>query len=693
MSTISPPARPPIVLDPPASQQGGALERIALALNSTLELREVLRALAGETLALAGAGRTSLFLLSDGALHPAASRAADADDQLWDAFQRMAPIALTPEQHALMTAGDVLVVEDPATICPPEWIDRFDVRCLVLVPLSAGDAPCGLMTIDFPEPRRLDADELGLLQAIGAFAGVAVRNARTYEAARRTARLQAGLADAAAALASPLPPHHVAGRLCAAATLLLGAHHSGVAMLDARRCRITPLIACGAPRPDAFAFSSIPQSVYERLQQTWDARPGRACVFAGNAWLNNLLAEDADATVVVLPLVSEGRAAGAAVFSLDAASSPPDDELLAAAEALAAIAGAALERHALLQRQQQQLDRLDILYGLSSALAERADAGRLVSTLNTLLADTGLHAEGMSLRTRVLARHLGGDAPTAEERAAWARGDGPTRLPDGTLAVPMRLGRRQVGSLRVRATDLDAEDLTFLEALAAGVAEMANRVALRAAVEDASSERAVAAERERIAADLHDTVGQQFVALGLMANRLVEQLPATSPWAARVGRLAQMATAGKFEVDQAIRALTFVPASRRGLVPAVRGLCRLVALDSGLDIIVDVTGRPVRLTAAAERALYRVLHEALTNAWRHARCSTVVVSLRFGQDAVSLSVRDDGVGVGQLHGDDRAGKGLWSMRRTVAAVDGKLRIRNAEPRGTEVVATVARVTR
>ena len=692
MTATSLPTRTHIVLDRPAAEPGGALKRIALALSSTLELREVLRALAGETLSLADAGRTSLFLLSDGALHPAASRAVDADDQLWDAFQRMDPVELTPQRRDLITSGRVIVVDDPATICPPEWVERFDVRCLVLVPLLAGRELCGLMTIDFPEQRRLNSQERGLLQAIGAFAGVAVRNARTYEAARRTARLQAGLAEAAAALASALPPDQVAGRLCAAATDLLGAHHSAVALLDARRCMIRPIIACGAPEPTPFAFSQIPARVYDLLAATWEATPARACVFDGDPWLNTMLAEDDGAIVVALPLRIEGRAAGAAVFSLRGGDAP-DDELLAVAEALAAIAGAALERHTLLQRQQQQLDRLNILYGLGSALADRADARRLVDTLNTLLSSMGVRAEGMALRSRALLRQLGGDKPTPEERAAWIAGAGPTLLSDGSLAVPMRLGRRQVGSLRVRGDHLDADDLNFLEALASGVAEVASRVALRSSVEDASRERAVAAERERIAADLHDTVGQQFVALGLMANRLVEQLPSTSPWATRVGRLADMASGGKFEIDQAIRALTFVPAARRGLVPAVRGLSRVVALDSGLDIIVDVRGRPVRLTAPAERALYRVVHEALTNAWRHARCSTVRVSVVFSSDEVSVAVRDDGVGLARLNDDDRSGKGLWSMRRTMAAVEGSLQLRNTPPRGTEVIATVARTAR
>jgi signal transduction histidine kinase len=671
---------------------GGALERIALALNSTLELREVLRALAGETLSLAGAGRTSLFLISDGALVPAASRAAHADDELWEAFQRMAPIPLTAERSALMALGQVLVVDDPAGICPPEWIERFDLHCLVMVPLLAGDVPCGLMTIDFPQSRRLDERELGLLQAIGSFAGVAVRNARTYEAARRTARLQAGLAEAAGALSFALPPDEVAGRLCAAATDLLGVRRSAVAMLNGRRRMVSPLLGRDHSSSTTISLDDVPERIQRRLDEAWRSGSGRACVFEGDAWLASMLGDDLDAAVVIVPLMIEGRAAGAAMLTLDPEDAH-DAELRAVVEALAAIAGAALERHALVQRQQQQLDRRDILYGLSSALAERADARRLVDTLNVLLAHLGVEVAGMAFRARALVRHLGGDVPTTEEKAAWSVDAGPTLLHDGTFAVPMRLGRRLVGSLRVRAEDLDDDDLAFLEALAAGVAAVAHRGALRSSSEEASRERAVAAERDRIAADLHDTVGQQFVALGLMANRLVEHLPSGSPWAARVGRLAEMASGGKFEVDQAVRALAFVPAARRGLVPAVRGLCRLVGLDSGLDIVVSVTGRPVRLPATSERALYRVVHEALTNAWRHARCTTVAVQITFERETVGVTVRDDGVGLGVGDESIHTGNGLWSMRRTIGEVDGTVRVRNAKPRGAEVSATVPRGAR
>ena len=697
-TVILPPAGRLEAVDPVRPRSaGGALERIALALNSTLELREVLRALAEETRATAGAGRASLFLLDDDMLQPAVSLGSSTDEALWEAFQAMPPIALTPARKAVMNAGHAVVLQNPTAgeLCPPEWIERFGVGCLVAVPLLAGTTPCGLMTIDFPERRRFDPSELAVLEAIGYFAGIAVRNARSYEAARRTARLQAGLARAAATLASPLTPHEVASRLCAAAADLLDARRSAIATLSADRAIVSPLIASGVDvEIEPADLDAVPQRIRDSLREAWTASPGRAVLFDAEPWLEDLLggADQGLTRHLVIPLLTKGVPTGAALLAFHR-SAGLDVEALSAAEALAAIAGAAVERHDLIQRQKHQVLQLDVLYRLSTALAERADAARLTATLNGLLAPTGLTVLGMSFRTKALIRHLGGDSPTAEERAAWKSGGGSVAMADGVVAVPMRAGRRLLGSLRVRPGTSWAGEQTFLEALASGVADVVHRGALREAVEEAGRERAITAERERIAADLHDTVGQQFVAVGLMANRLVEQLPPTSPFGAKVARLAELAAGGKFETDQAVRALAFVPSTRRGLVPAIKGLCRSIAEDSGLDIVVEVSGRTDRIASGSARALYRVAFEALSNAWRHAQCTVISVEISQTSDAVTLRVRDDGKGIDQRQTADWAGTGTWSMRRTMVGAGGKLRIRNAQPRGVEVIASVPRQSR
>jgi signal transduction histidine kinase len=255
----------------------------------------------------------------------------------------------------------------------------------------------------------------------------------------------------------------------------------------------------------------------------------------------------------------------------------------------------------------------------------------------------------------------------------------------------MRLGRRLVGAVRVLPADIEGEELAFVEALAHGVAEVASRGALRAAVEDASRERAIAAERGRIAADLHDTAGQLFVAIGLLSRREAEHLPGDSPWQQKFTRLAELADTGKWEISRAIQALAFFPEARRGIAPSLRALARSYESDSGIETFVEVSGTPTRLSPRIERALYRVAHEALSNAWRHSRCNIVRICLDFETTDVRLRVLDDGVGIRRV--GSLIGVGIAGMRRSLTEVGGSLRLRPIKPHGTVVEARVKKESR
>ncbi|MDQ3951829.1 MAG: GAF domain-containing protein [Actinomycetota bacterium] len=398
--------------------------------------------------------------------------------------------------------------------------------------------------------------------------------------------------------------------------------------------------------------------------------------------------------VLLVPLQRGGRVlAVAALAGGDAASSPVVVDDL---ETLAGYAAGALDNALSFRRQaaalatvQRRMERLDVLHDLGDALTERGGSKAFVERLNRLLGGKGFEVEGLAWKSRALVRRLGGGDLLPQERAMLRDSRAVATLSDGRLAVAMRVGRKQVGSMRVRGMSVphDAAELPFLELLAAGVAEVANRLALRAEVEEAARGTALAHERDRIAADLHDTAGQLFVAIQLLARREAEKLPVGSPAAERFRRLAELADQGKWDIDHAIDALAFFPAARHGLVAAVRALAVSFQSDSELDVIVDVSGRPVRLPARAERALYRVVHESLANAWRHSRCSVVRVALAFEKRRVRLTVTDDGTGLTETI-PDRGRVGTSSMRRAITDVGGSFQIRNARPRGVVVEAEI-----
>lgn len=666
------------------------LQRVATALNSTLELREVLRSLAEATREATGAARCTLFLLDQGVFTPAVALGMENED-LWRTFREMPAVTLDPEQARLFRRFRAVAIEDARTdpLIPRPWVDRFDLRALVIVPLLAVGEPCGLMVVDYPTVRAFDQEELGLLEAIGQSAGVAVRNARLFEAERRRARLQEALARGAAALSQPLEPGFIAGRLAAAYTDLLGASCCAIGRVDYEREEVVPILVSGLADPPPLPFSYFPKHLRRQVDGTWQQGRLNALEFGDEPAFARLAscAKQGAVKYLLVPMMTQDRPSGVVLLGFPA-SVRLDHEARSAAETLANIAAAALERHGLLGELARQVRQMDVLYRMSTALTEHADARALAAKLNDLLGHDRYQIAALAFREPNMVRRLGGERLTAAERRL-APGVSSVLLEEGLHAVPMRVGRRLVGTLRVRAGHLTRDDEAFLVALGSGVAEVASRGALRAALDAAGRDRAVGAERDRMAADLHDTVGQLFVAIGLLARRQAEHLDSDSPLVERVLRLAELADGGKWELEQAIRALAFVPAERRGLLPSLRALAHSFESDSGISVLVECTGRPSRLSPAVERAMYRVANEALTNAWRHARCSFVRMELAFSAQEVALRITDDGVGLSPRLRDRGPGLGIMSMRRAIAEVDGILRVRNAARHGVRVEAKVA----
>jgi GAF domain-containing protein len=539
-------------LAPEEGAEQTLLDRAATALNSPLELKDVLRLLAGIALDGANAEHCSVFLFEDDRLYPAVAVAAHPDERLWSAFRAMGPVELLPEQQELLLQGRALPVEDTgrSTVVPAHWAQTFGLGSVILAPLATSDQPCGLLIADWPEPRRFDLGQLEVLNAVATYASRAIAGARPFEIVRRRARLQEALARGAAALALPLQPSEIVERLAGAYTELLQARVCGVALVDDDHTVMTTVATANTRRMAPIPLTDIPDQLVRYLGETW-ARTKKLLDLEDDPWIAELLgSREAGASwYVVLPLLNEGHTQGGVLLGFDPYTRL-DAEERAAAEALAAIGAAALERHGLLESLDRQVRRLNALYQASAVLAAGADARALVSELNRLLATHGIEVVGVTFRDQSLARHLGGDEPTPEERAGWRRGDGWAEVPGRWLAVPMRLGKRLMGALRVQPTVLQPGQRAFIEALAGELAAVAHRGALRAAVEEAARERAVAAEREQFAADLHDTAGQGFVAMGLLARCLAEQLPPESEWSAPVLRLAELADQGKHEIDE-----------------------------------------------------------------------------------------------------------------------------------------------
>ena len=183
-------------------------------------------------------------------------------------------------------------------------------------------------------------------------------------------------------------------------------------------------------------------------------------------------------------------------------------------------------------------------------------------------------------------------------------------------------------------------------------------------------------ERERLAAELHDSVGQNLLCLDLGLTRLSRLAPATGEVSAIIADMA----ASLHQAHAEIRTLSFLLhppwlEQRGAFVDAIRDLVAGFARRSGLEAGVDIVGFPCRLTSAQELTLFRVLQEALVNVHRHARARSVEVEMARRGANVVLKVQDDGVGMAAGEAaTPGGGVGLSSMRQRLRQLGGDLRI-------------------
>jgi two-component system sensor histidine kinase UhpB len=197
----------------------------------------------------------------------------------------------------------------------------------------------------------------------------------------------------------------------------------------------------------------------------------------------------------------------------------------------------------------------------------------------------------------------------------------------------------------------------------------------------ASAARALSAqeaERRRIAQELHDEVGQSLTAVLLDLKRAADRAP--EPLRADLLHTQETIRQSLDEVRRIARRL------RPGVLEDLGLLSALTALATEFTSHTELAVQPrfdpglPRLSDEAELVLYRVAQESLTNTARHAGARHVDLALTRHDDAVVLSIRDDGRGIG--HSGE--GAGIRGMRERALLVGARLAIEPGPAGGTEV---------
>jgi signal transduction histidine kinase len=201
-------------------------------------------------------------------------------------------------------------------------------------------------------------------------------------------------------------------------------------------------------------------------------------------------------------------------------------------------------------------------------------------------------------------------------------------------------------------------------------------------------------ERRRIARDLHDSTGQNLVALATILSQLHAHIPSSSR------KLRKLASHCQSLADQCIREVRTLSyllhppmLDEAGLEDAIRHYVDGFSERTGIAVKLQISSRFGRMPPDVELALFRVVQESLTNIQRHSQSLRATIQLDRSADEVKLEISDKGPGAsrrelaGTTGSPFKLGIGIPSMQERVRLIGGRLEIESSGS-GTTVRVTV-----
>ncbi|OJX80424.1 MAG: hypothetical protein BGO91_08430 [Leifsonia sp. 71-9] len=200
-----------------------------------------------------------------------------------------------------------------------------------------------------------------------------------------------------------------------------------------------------------------------------------------------------------------------------------------------------------------------------------------------------------------------------------------------------------------------------------------------------SEQQGAAAERERIAREMHDTLAQGFTSIVTLGHAVQGELDA-DPAAAR-RHVELMTETAQENLQESRRIIAAMTPGRLNGSPLPEVLERVVARfaeESGVSAGFVVDGRARPAPPAVDVVALRLLQESLSNVRKHAAARTVDVELAYLPDAVRLRVTDDGRGFDR--DAPRGGYGLDGMAARVREAGGRFTVESTPGLGTGITA-------
>lgn len=192
-------------------------------------------------------------------------------------------------------------------------------------------------------------------------------------------------------------------------------------------------------------------------------------------------------------------------------------------------------------------------------------------------------------------------------------------------------------------------------------------------------------ERNRIATDLHDSIGGLLSSIKITLFNFQETSNLNPSHIEHTDRILEYIDETKQELNRIIYNLTPLIVEKFGLLEAIKQYCKKIQTDN-FKIHLQIISVPVNINVQDEITLYRIIQEVLHNIVKHANAENVLLQVQtnFASGMVVISIEDDGEGMNVEDAKNKNGLGMRSLYSRVQSLNGSITIESEKGQGTMI---------
>ena len=192
-------------------------------------------------------------------------------------------------------------------------------------------------------------------------------------------------------------------------------------------------------------------------------------------------------------------------------------------------------------------------------------------------------------------------------------------------------------------------------------------------------------ERQRLASDLHDSVGATLSAAKLQFEHLKKNRGSLKNEEEIFDKTQTLLEDAYTEVRSMAHAKNSGVIAKNGLLPAVKKLAKNASANGKLQVEVQDYGLDQRLDGSLEIAVFRIIQELVTNIIKHADASEASVSLTQHEDSINVVVEDNGCGFKAGNLSKGEGMGLGSIEKRIEHMEGQMEVDTTPGKGSSII--------